>query len=93
MLYLFFLPLALRGADINPMGTVLASAAVGFAMLGLDEISHLMEQPFRLMPLYQLSKNSMQDVGDALVCQPPPLDAEATTPVPVVEKPPYWQES
>lgn len=42
-------------------------------MLGLDEISHLLEEPFRLMPLYHLSKNSMKDVADAFVCMPPPL--------------------
>jgi hypothetical protein len=68
------------------------SLSCRFAMLGLDEISHLLEQPFRLMPLYQLSKNSMTDVGDALVCQPPGLyettapTAEAQT----TQQPPYW---
>jgi putative membrane protein len=93
MFYLFFLPLGLRDV-LNGWGTVVTTAAVGYAMLGLDEISHLMEQPFKLMPLYQLSKNSMKDVGDALVCQPPSLtdmaddtaEATASTFVP----PPYW---
>jgi putative membrane protein len=73
--YLFCLPLALRGSGLlNPIGTVVTTTVVGYAMLGLDEISHLLEQPFRLMPLYQLSKNSMRDVGDAIVLQPPPLN-------------------
>jgi putative membrane protein len=72
--YLFFLPLSLRGSNImNGIGTVITTMAVGFAMLGLDEISHLVEEPFRLMPLWHLSKNSMMDCADALVCQPPPL--------------------
>jgi putative membrane protein len=90
MFYLFFLPLALTDV-LNGWGTVVTTAAVGYAMLGLDEISHLLEQPFKLMPLYQLSKNSMKDVGDALVCQPPALDevdAAAASFVP----PPYWDK-
>eukprot|EP00549_Striatella_unipunctata_P016763 CAMPEP_0118678276 /NCGR_PEP_ID=MMETSP0800-20121206/3121_1 /TAXON_ID=210618 ORGANISM="Striatella unipunctata, Strain CCMP2910" /NCGR_SAMPLE_ID=MMETSP0800 /ASSEMBLY_ACC=CAM_ASM_000638 /LENGTH=184 /DNA_ID=CAMNT_0006574099 /DNA_START=501 /DNA_END=1055 /DNA_ORIENTATION=+ len=69
MLYLFFLPLAI------PDSTILVTAMVAFAMLGLDEISHMLEEPFRLMPLYQLSKISMKDVADALLYHPPPLPA------------------
>jgi putative membrane protein len=90
LFYLFFLPLALTDV-LNGFATVVTTAAVGYAMLGLDEISHMLEQPFKLMPLYHLSKNSMKDVGDALVCQPPALDevdegdAESSF-VP----PPYW---
>ncbi len=93
MFYLFFLPLALTDV-MNAWGTVVTTAAVGYAMLGLDAISHLLEQPFKLMPLYQLSKNSMKDVGDALVCQPPALtgadevDAAAASFIP----PPYWDK-
>jgi predicted membrane chloride channel (bestrophin family) len=52
MLYLFFLPPAL--ADVlNPFATVVTTAVVGYGtMLGLDEISHMLEQqPFKLMPL------------------------------------------
>lgn len=94
MFYLFFLPLALKGTNmLSDVGTVIASAAVGFAMIGLDEISHLMEQPFRLMPLYQLCKNSMTDVGDAFVCQPPPLEAEMNEGYDGYKDPPYWQLS
>jgi putative membrane protein len=66
MLSLFFLPLALHGTGT----AVLVTSLVGFAMLGLDEISHFLEEPFRLMPIYQLCKTSMLDVADALVCQP-----------------------
>jgi predicted membrane chloride channel (bestrophin family) len=64
MIYLFLLPMALGEF------CVLITALVGFAMLGLDEISHMLEEPFRLMPLYQLSKNSMLDVADAMVLSP-----------------------
>jgi predicted membrane chloride channel (bestrophin family) len=74
MFYLFFLPLALRGSSLlNNVGTIITTTVVGYAMLGLDEISHVLEEPFRLMPLYHLSKNSMKDVADAMVCMPPPL--------------------
>lgn len=98
MLYLFFLPLALRGSNLlNVPGTILSTAVVGFAMLGLDEISHILEQPFKLMPLYQLSKNSMMDVGDVAVLEPPPLkldeEEEAHEQRAAVEDggtPPYW---
>ena len=72
--YLTFLPLALRGGDLmNGISTVITSVVVGYAMLGLDEISHVMEEPFRLMPLWDLSKVSMMDCADALVCRPPAL--------------------
>jgi putative membrane protein len=93
MFYLFFLPMALTDV-MNVWGTVVTTAAVGYTMLGLDEISHLLEQPFKLMPLYQSSKNSMKDVGDALVCQPPALagadevDAAVASFIPL----PYWDE-
>jgi putative membrane protein len=90
MFYLFFLPLALTDI-MNPFATVVTTAAVGYAMLGLDEISHLLEQPFKLMPLYHLSKNSMKDVGDALVCQPPALDEVDAAEAPFVP-PPYWNK-
>lgn len=49
---------------------------VGYAMLGLDEISHLFEQPFRVIPMYQMSKRSMQAVTDAFTCRPPALEGE-----------------
>jgi len=89
--YLFFLPLALRGGNmLNGWGTVLTTSAVSYTMLGLDEISHLLEQPFKLMPLYHLSKNSMRDVGDAIVCQPPSLDEGEPKVTEPYNTPPYW---
>ncbi len=74
--YLVFLPLALLGGSSSAqtkLTTVLLTATVSYAMLGLDEISHVLEQPFRLMPLHDLSRNIMMDVADALVCRPPPF--------------------
>ena len=74
MFYLFHLPLALRGSNLlDSVATLITTTTVGYAMLGLDEISHFTEQPFRLMPLYQLSKNSLLDARDALVNEPPSL--------------------
>ena len=55
---------------------ILVTWAVGYAMLGLDELSHLCEQPFRVTPMYQISKRSMTAVADAFTCRPPPLDGE-----------------
>lgn len=69
--YLVFLPLALHGAQMKKLVTVIIASIVSYAMLGLDEISHVLEQPFFLMPLQELSRNMMMDVGDAFVCQPP----------------------
>jgi len=71
--YLFFLPVALSAADVKNIVNTLVTATVAFAMLGLDEISHLLEQPFQLMPIHELSRNMMVDVADAFVCQPPLL--------------------
>lgn len=81
MVYLFFLPLALHGSA----NSVLVASLVGFAMLGLDEISHFLEEPFRLMPMYQLAKNSMLDVKEAIVSQPPPLPRGEDTVIDIPE--------
>lgn len=90
MVYLFFLPLALHGSG----GAVFVSSLVGFAMLGLDEISHFLEEPFRLMPIYQLSKTSMLDVADAVVCQPGSLPTSFEQEDPsgevIAKKADYW---
>eukprot|EP00529_Nitzschia_sp_RCC80_P012553 CAMPEP_0113482088 /NCGR_PEP_ID=MMETSP0014_2-20120614/22740_1 /TAXON_ID=2857 /ORGANISM="Nitzschia sp." /LENGTH=557 /DNA_ID=CAMNT_0000375597 /DNA_START=771 /DNA_END=2444 /DNA_ORIENTATION=+ /assembly_acc=CAM_ASM_000159 len=73
--YLFFLPFALHGTgSMNGTGTFITVLAVGFSMLGLDEISHLLEQPFRFSPLYHLCKNTMRDVGDLFCIEVPSLD-------------------
>ena len=94
--YLFFLPMALHSTgSLNEVGIYVTVAAVGFAMLGLDEISHLMEQPFKLSPLYHLCKNAMRDVADAFCVPIPSLsdarnrvyDVRGTTPLP------YWGPS
>jgi len=73
--YLAFLPLALL-SFLPVRGTIEVTLMVGYAMLGLDEISHLFEQPFKFMPLYQLAKVSMMDSADAFCRPPPPLDEE-----------------
>lgn len=89
--YLFFLPIALTSSGtMNAMGTFVTILAVGYAMLGLDEISHLMEQPFKVCPLYHLCKNSMRDVADSFCLQPPSLkDTEANESYQPAT-PPYW---
>ena len=75
MFYLFFLPVALHSTgSLNRVGIYVTMAAVGFAMLGLDEISFLMEQPFKLAPIYHLCKNAMRDVADAFCLPVPSLD-------------------
>ena len=72
--YLLFLPLALCGSGLNELSSVLMTAVVGYAMLGLDEISHLLEEPFRLMPMYELCKISTVDAADAMIMTPPSAD-------------------
>jgi putative membrane protein len=89
--YLFSLPLALQGSELmSPVGTILTTAVVGYAMLGLDEISHVLEQPFKLMPLYQISKTSMLDVSDSVVCRPPKLEDVNVDYSKMVAEPTYW---
>eukprot|EP00522_Entomoneis_paludosa_P018923 CAMPEP_0172444096 /NCGR_PEP_ID=MMETSP1065-20121228/4209_1 /TAXON_ID=265537 /ORGANISM="Amphiprora paludosa, Strain CCMP125" /LENGTH=480 /DNA_ID=CAMNT_0013194515 /DNA_START=82 /DNA_END=1524 /DNA_ORIENTATION=+ len=70
VLYLMILPLALK-SQLQGAGLFLTVGVVGYAMLGLEEISHLMEQPFRVAPLYHLCKNSMTDVANAFCLAPP----------------------
>ena len=69
---------------------IMVTSAVSFAMLGLDEISHLLEQPFQLMPLQELSKRMMMDVGDAFVFQPPCLTNEVAEVEETRRLPSYW---
>jgi len=90
--YLGFLPIALKNSgSMNNSGMLLTILVVGYAMLGLDEISHLMEQPFKVCPLYHLCKNSMRDVADAFCLKPPPLqDADQKEKTYQLVTPPYW---
>eukprot|EP00586_Coscinodiscus_wailesii_P003830 CAMPEP_0172481534 /NCGR_PEP_ID=MMETSP1066-20121228/7480_1 /TAXON_ID=671091 /ORGANISM="Coscinodiscus wailesii, Strain CCMP2513" /LENGTH=259 /DNA_ID=CAMNT_0013243911 /DNA_START=648 /DNA_END=1427 /DNA_ORIENTATION=+ len=74
--YLFSLPPALHWSGLDRVVTIMVTWAVGFAMFGLDELSHLCEQPFRMMPMYQISKRSMMAVADTFICRPPPLLGE-----------------
>ena len=88
--YLFWLPLALYGALQDPVCTVLVTVAVGYAMLGLDEISHILENPFLFMPLHQLSKIAMLDTTDAIVYRPPSLFRNNNAHPESTFKPEYW---
>ena len=94
LFYLFWLPLALYGTLRHCFVTILVTLAAGFALLGLDEISHILEYPFLLMPLYQLSKMSMTDAADSIVHRPPPLfvgEAQSDgRPFSTYSKPEYW---
>lgn len=76
LFYLFCLPPALRMSGLNAAVTTLVTMVAGFAMLGLDEMSHLFEQPFRVIPMYQMAKRSMLAVADCLTCRPPALEGE-----------------
>ncbi|CAB9519736.1 expressed unknown protein (Partial), partial [Seminavis robusta] len=87
--YLTFLPIALKGTGaMSSLGVFLTVLAVGYAMLGMDEISHLMEQPFKVCPLYDLCRNSMRDVTDAFFMRPPPLN-DSLSSYPDMHAP-YW---
>jgi len=94
--YLCFLPPALHWSGLDGVATLISTWAVGFAMLGLDELSHLCEQPFRLMPMYQISKRSMLAVADSFTCRPPPLEGEEVddeSHLSQKELTPYWNRS
>lgn len=85
--YLAFLPMALL-SFLPVRGTIEVTIMVGYAMLGLDEISHLFEQPFKFMPLYQIAKVSMMDSADAFCRPPPSLDRNDA--VLQDKRPLYW---
>mmetsp|Transcript_28116 Transcript_28116/g.39542 ORF Transcript_28116/g.39542 Transcript_28116/m.39542 type:complete len:458 (-) Transcript_28116:375-1748(-) len=76
--YLMCLPPALHLSGLSGLVTMIVTMSVGFAMLGLDEISHIFEQPFRVIPMYQISKRSMLAVADSMTCRPPPLYSDDT---------------
>jgi hypothetical protein len=90
LLYLLFLPLVYIETNLPVIASMFMMASVAYAMLGLDEMSHMIE-PFRLSPLYQLSKISMLDVSDAFMLLPPPLSKrnEVYTP----RRPTYWDSN
>jgi len=95
--YLALLPIALDMLNVmSAVGIVLVTAAVGYAMLGMDEITHQLEQPFRVIPMHQLSVNILRDVSDAFVSTPPPLPGvqevgavDGDKPA-ELQKPAYW---
>jgi len=74
--YLFCLPPALHLSGLDAIMTTLLTMVTGFAMMGLDELSHLFEQPYRVIPMYQMSKRSMLAVADCFTCQPPALSGQ-----------------
>ena len=61
-------------------------------MLGLDEISHLHEQPFKVAPLFNLCKNSMRDVADAFCIREPSLNDSKNSKYAPAAPQPYWPE-
>ena len=91
LFYLGFLPIALQSSgSMSNVAVFVTVAAVGYATLGLDELSHLMEQPFTKCPLWHLCKNSMRDVTDAFCLRPPALDASNHKGLKAPQ--PYWDE-
>ena len=76
--WLTALPMALDSLLKSPLSVLILTAAAGFVVLGLDEISMQLEQPFRLMPMQPLSVAIMRDVADAFVLRPSRLPVEAT---------------
>jgi len=71
--YLFFLPIALDGSGLPVLLNFVTTLAAGFVMMGLDEISHQTEQPFRIMPMQPISAGVTRDVADAIISRPPML--------------------
>jgi len=74
--WLLSLPVALDASGLGVFTNFLVTYVAGFMTLGLDEISMQLEQPFRLMPMHQLSMAVMRDVADPFTCPPPPLGVE-----------------
>ncbi len=93
--YLFCLPSALHWSGLNSFMTTTITMVIGYSMFGLDEISHLFEQPFRVIPMYQISKRSMLAVADALTCRPPKLTNDEDTSEEPTQKEltSYWGKS
>jgi len=93
MFYLMCLPPALHLSGLNGIATMICTMSVGYAMLGLDEISHIFEQPFRVIPMYQISKRSMLAVADSMTCRPPPLEGEEDEELSQKDLTKYWKKS
>lgn len=88
--YLFFLPIALNAQGAPALLNIIATSFTGYVMLGLDEISHQIEQPFRIIPMHQVACGVARDVADAFVCQPPKLPGYDYEPEEIEYPPSYW---
>lgn len=68
-LFLFFLPLALISTGTNPFGILVLSMLQSYIFVGIDEISVEVENPFPLLPMFTLSQNLEENVGNQFAMQ------------------------
>lgn len=65
-LWLLALPFVLAGT-VPPLVNVLWTAALAFVYLGIDELGVQVEQPFQLIPLWQLCRVVQDDIEELVV--------------------------
>mmetsp|Transcript_21871 Transcript_21871/g.24891 ORF Transcript_21871/g.24891 Transcript_21871/m.24891 type:complete len:426 (+) Transcript_21871:83-1360(+) len=61
-LYMFMLPIALVGMGLSTLAVVFTSVIASYILVGIDEIGLEIENPFPLMPLFNLSKGVQKEV-------------------------------
>lgn len=61
-LWMFALPVVLSVSAISPIVNVAWTSAIAFVYLGIDELGVQVEQPFRVIPMWQLCQLVQEDI-------------------------------
>jgi putative membrane protein len=77
--FLLAFPIVLAGS-VPPFMAIAWSAVISFVYLGIDELGVQVEQPFQLIPLWQLCRNVQEDIEE-LVLHPLEVEGNLTTKV------------
>jgi putative membrane protein len=79
-LWILSLPIVLTSRMMKPLIIAIVTAATTYIYLGVDELGCRVEQPFKMMPLWQLCHLAQLNVEEALSTPDMPLKIE--TPLP-----------
>jgi putative membrane protein len=79
--FLLALPIVLAGS-VPPFMAIAWSAVISFVYLGIDELGVQVEQPFQLIPLWQLCRNVQEDIEELVLH---PLEVEGNLTMKVYE--------
>jgi len=88
MLWLGLLPIQLASSGLPPLAIAVCAATTSYIYLGIDELGVQVEQPFKIMPLWQLCHVAQLNIEEALASPELPLTMKRSraTPFPEAER-------